>query len=149
MSVELAFEDPPRLLSVSDPEDDVPDEMDTASDSLLSELPEEHDYRVVWMNRDLEEILASQQRMLERSGNGERGGDSAALRHAFEAQLKKVRAELERRRVPVFDVAYARAVAKPFQVASEVCLFLGGDLDAKSAASAVDSALYRQRSTTA
>lgn len=116
---------------------------------LLSDLPEEHDYRVVWMNRDLKEVLASQQRMLERRGDGDPRGNPAALSHAFEAQLKKVRAELKRRRVPVFDVAYARAVAEPSQVASEVCHFLGGDLDAKSAASAVDSALYRQRATTA
>ena len=43
---------------------------------LLPALPEGHDYRVVWMNRDLDEVLASQQRMLERSGGAADGGDA-------------------------------------------------------------------------
>lgn len=114
---------------------------------LLPALPEGHDYRVVWMNRDLDEVLASQQRMLERSGGAADGGDAAALRSAFASQLAKVRTEIEGRGVPILDVDYARAVAASGEVAAAVCNFVGGNLNVATAAAAVDSALYRQRIT--
>ena len=40
---------------------------------LLYDLPGNYDYRVVFMQRDLKEVLASQKKMLDRSGKGRRG----------------------------------------------------------------------------
>jgi len=112
---------------------------------LLTALPEEYEYRVIWMSRDLDEVLASQQRMLDHSGRSASDADPVVLRRAFESQLERVRAELEQRSVPILNVKYARAVAEPVAVAREVCDFLGGALDPTSAASAVDPTLYRER----
>lgn len=114
---------------------------------LLTALPGEYEYRVIWMSRDLDEVLASQQRMLDHSGRSESGSDPAALRRAFESQLDRIRAELEQRAISILDVEYARAVAEPVAVAREVCDFLGGALDPTAAASAVDPALYRERTS--
>ena len=107
---------------------------------LLPSLPREHDYRVVWMQRDLDEVLASQARMLERAGH-EAGADDTVLRRAFEKQVETARADFQVRGAPILDVDYARAVAEPLAVAREVCVFLGGDLDADVAAAVVDASL--------
>jgi hypothetical protein len=117
---------------------------------LLSHLPEPQGephrlrYAAVWMERDLGEVLASQAAMLERLGQST-GGDDALLRRGFERQLAAGRAALAERGAPVLTVSHAALLAGPDRVAAEVCRFLGGDLDARAAASVVDPVLHRAR----
>ena len=111
---------------------------------LLQYLPPEHRYVVVWMERDLSEVLASQARMLERAGHSP--GDDDALRRGFERQASAARKQLERYATRILPVGYASAIANAGRTAREVCAFLGGELDAAAAAAAVEPALYRQRS---
>jgi hypothetical protein len=113
---------------------------------LLKHLGERERYRAIWMQRSLDEVLASQARMLEHSGREPSADDEALLRRAFEAQLEAARATLERRATPILFVSYAEAVAEPDRIATEVCAFVGGDLDIEAAASVVSPSLYRNRS---
>ncbi|MBX7106216.1 MAG: sulfotransferase [Gemmataceae bacterium] len=114
---------------------------------LLRELPVVAglDYRVVFMQRPLDEVLASQTAMLRRDGKA--AGNPAILRPAFEKQLAQVEAWLATRGdMTVLPVSYHRVVSDPLAVAGEVRTFLGMSLDIDAMARAVDPSLYRERS---
>lgn len=111
---------------------------------LLTWLPEHYNYQVVFMQRDLDEVLASQQQMLTR--RGEAGGDDHAVRAACEAHLSQVERFMAAR--PCFStlfLPYRAAVTSPEATAATVARFLGRRLDLAAMAGAVDPALYRQR----
>ena len=66
---------------------------------LLSFLPPEYDYRVIFMERDLDEIMASQRSMLDRVAGGDvRESDDEALARAYGHQLAQVRRWLAERK---------------------------------------------------
>jgi hypothetical protein len=113
---------------------------------LLHHLPDPGPYRVVLMRRDLDEVLDSQDRMLERRGQAVADGESAQLRQRFEAHLAEVRAMLARR--PCFqtlEVEYPDVLRDPRGVAGRVARFLGEPLDLERMAAAVNPALHRSR----
>ena len=115
-------------------------------DKDLYDLAPEEAAEVRQTPGSLDEVLASQARMLEHSGREPSADDKTLLRRAFEAQLEAARATLERRATPILFVSYAEAVAEPDRIATEVCAFVGGDLDIEAAASVVSPSLYRNRS---
>ncbi len=112
---------------------------------LLYDLPRERQYRVVFMRRNVDEILASQKAMLGRLGReGGKASDEdlakifARKLQAFEAWIKQW---------PCFrmiHVDYQEAVRDPQTQAERVSEFLGG-LRIERMAAAVDPSLYRQR----
>lgn len=115
---------------------------------LLTFLPEEHDYRVVFMQRDLHEVLASQNKMLvqraERPGTPE---EDERMRRHYEKHLAKVHRFLASRRCfTVLPVNYRRALEHPRDEAGRINEFLGGGLDIDKMAAVGDPALYRNRS---
>jgi len=117
---------------------------------LLRELPADgrFTYRVIFMKRPLAEIIASQRVMLERQGKA--SADEAALMKIYQSQLLQVEQWLAAQ--PAFSfrlVDYHRVLENPLDVAEEINVFLGGDLDVAAMAGAVDATLYHQRSTEA
>ena len=117
---------------------------------LLTWLPEEHDYRVVFMQRDLHEVLASQNKMLvqraEAPGTPE---DDARLREHYEKHLAKVHRFLASRSCfSVLRVDYQRALEHPREEAERINEFLGGGLDVDRMAAVGDPLLYRNRRKT-
>jgi ElaB/YqjD/DUF883 family membrane-anchored ribosome-binding protein len=113
---------------------------------LLHHLPEPGPYRVIFMRRDLDEVLDSQDRMLERTGQGVSEGESAALKHRFAAHLDEVRAMLTRRRCfATLEVQYRDVLDDPRGAADRVARFLGTPLDVARMAAAVNPALHRSR----
>ena len=57
---------------------------------LLLSLPADHDYRVIFMQRPLAEVLASQDQMLRHRGSYKEGTNQAAIAAAFEKHLNEV-----------------------------------------------------------
>ncbi len=113
--------------------------------SLLLYLPPQYRYRVVFMRRDLDEVLASQAKMLERRGEGAAGGDEE-LRDSYVQHLEKVAFQLRYR--PNFEalyVDYRDVLEHPEAQARRIADFLGGGLDVARMAEAVDPNLYRNR----
>jgi len=102
-------------------------------------------YRVVFMERDLREIIASQARMLMRQGKQAPGDQSSDLSQVFYQQLSIVRTWLNDRAIPALAVSYHGAVREPKGVAKEVNGFLGGTLNEDAMAAAVASDLHRER----
>jgi hypothetical protein len=114
--------------------------------ALLTALPDGYRYRVVMMHRDLDEVLASQAKMLARGGHADGAAPPHVLKRAYASQLRDLDRWLDER--PQFerlDVHYDEVVADPAGQAERVAAFL--DLGGRSGAmaAAVDSTLYRNR----
>jgi hypothetical protein len=114
--------------------------------ALLIHLPDEFDYRVIFMRRPIAEVLASQSAMLDRLGHAGPRGDDARLADLFARHLEEVDALLRRRpKIARLDVDYPAVVDSPLRVADAVNAFLDGALDPARMAAAVSPELHRQR----
>lgn len=112
---------------------------------LLRELPAEHNYKVVFMRRDMDEILASQKKMLTRRDEDSDTEDERMAK-LFEADL--FRARYLMKRAPQFEfleIHYRDALADPLAAARAMRDFLGTDLDVERMVEVVDPELYRNR----
>jgi hypothetical protein len=113
---------------------------------LLADLPAGPEYRVVLMRRDLDEMVASQKRMLERLGRPA-GALSDAKRIAmFATHLERIERELPSR--PGFSllvVDYNQLLADARPQLEQIDGFLGGGLDVEAMTAVVDPTLYRNR----
>lgn len=111
---------------------------------LLLSLPEGRSYKVLFMERPLPEVLASQKEMMKRRGTAGAASDDL-MTAAFTKHLREVRARLEKMGVPIHSVEYRKLVEDPVVTARSVRHFLGLDLDADAMARQVDASLYRNR----
>ncbi len=113
--------------------------------SLLQYLPKDNFYRVVFMRRNLREVLASQTKMLDRRSESSQTSDDDMLK-MFTSHLDKVEFQLRFR--DFFEVLYLdyRAVLEdPVGEARRINGFFGGVLDEGRMVEVVDPALYRNR----
>lgn len=114
--------------------------------SLLGFLPPQYQYRVIFMRRALEEIIASQDRMLERLGREVPSAPREAVMDAFERHLRQITSWLsEQQNMTVLYVNYSSVVEDVEKEALQICNFLGRDLDTKAMASKVEKSLHRER----
>lgn len=114
--------------------------------TLLYDLPAGFEYRVVLMNRNLDEVLASQRKMLDRRGEKGATISTDRLRRVFTEQLEKVRTWLAGK--PQFDaisIDYQSVISDPEGQSRRISDFLGGGLDLALMAAAVAPSLYRQK----
>src|SRR5579884_1605565 len=113
---------------------------------LLYDLPADYTYRVVFMKRPLEEVIASQEVMLQRHGKASDQLDAARLRAIYQKQRQEVLDWLAAQ--PTFGllvVEYQDVLRQPEQVIGELNGFLGGELDTAAMLQVPDWSLYRQR----
>ena len=111
---------------------------------LLYELPPTEKYRVVFMERDLDEMIRSQEKMLARLGKPAAPAD--AIKQHFTRHLEKLRSWLaEQRNFEVLYVQYKEVVEHPALQAARISEFLPGQADGAAMAGTVDPALYRNR----
>jgi hypothetical protein len=113
---------------------------------LLTYLPESYDYAVLFMRRDLSEIIASQNTMLD-ARDAPRGGGDEQTRLHYEQHLEQVERFLARRSCfSTLPVNYADVLASPREQAARINAFMGGQLDVERMARVAEPALYRSRS---
>ncbi len=111
---------------------------------LLYELPSSQRYRIIFMERDLDEMIASQEKMLERLGKPAAPADQ--IRHLFTQHLERVRAWLaDQPNLVVLYVRYRDLVAHPADESARIAAFLDGRADPAQMAATVDASLYRNR----
>ena len=112
---------------------------------LLLSVPQGRNYKLLFMERPLPEVLASQDEMLKRRGAMD-SVDHVVMTTAFTDHLKAVSAFLERRNdIPLYRVGYRRLVSDPAGNAKEIRDFLGLDLNVEAMALQVDPSLYRNK----
>ncbi len=111
---------------------------------LLKDLPPDLNYRVILMRRDLEEVLASQRKMLDRRGETDDTPDERMM-ELWQDQLWRVNYLL--RTAPQFEwieVEYGEALRDPAGAATRIASLVDG-LDERAMAEVVDPSLYRNR----
>ena len=110
---------------------------------LLRELPKSNNYKVLFIRRDLSEILASQAKMLDRRGE-ESTTDDARMKQLFEADIWRARYQL--RNGSHFDwleLEHRGFIENPAEQAERIRDFLEMDLDVDAMAAVVDRSLHR------
>jgi hypothetical protein len=114
---------------------------------LLLSLPEGHEYRVIFMQRPLSEVLASQEVMLHHRGTAKSGADNSVVAAAFEKNLRAVNAWLDSKAyVNTLHVSYHEVLRDAEHIGQRLSQFLGIGLDVEAMTRQVDASLYRNRS---
>ena len=116
---------------------------------LLLDLPLTYQYRVVFMRRHLDEVVKSQDIMLERQGKDTGGVPEDRLKDVFRVQIHKVEQHIKERgdRFRFIEVDYNEVVSDPKPQVERVSSFLDG-LDEEKMVAVVEPSLYRNRAST-
>ncbi|MFZ0735223.1 MAG: sulfotransferase [Candidatus Sulfotelmatobacter sp.] len=113
---------------------------------LLLSLPAGFEYRVIFMQRPLPEVLASQDQMMRRRGTYKEGANSAVMAAAFEKHLREVYAWLDSTPyVQALRMSYRDVLNNPREVSRQLAEFLGLPLISDAMCRQVDASLYRNR----
>lgn len=113
--------------------------------SLLYDLPDTESYRIVFMLRDINEVLASQTKMLERLGQPPAPVDQ--LKNSFEIHLKRLFAWLQDRpNIRMIEINYNRLISEPDTECVAISEFLDHPLNVQQMLDVIDPTLYRNRS---
>jgi hypothetical protein len=116
---------------------------------LLLALPAGHDYRIIFMERPLAEVVASQAEMIRRRGTSGPQIADGALLAALQAHLNQVNSWLKNQGETGFHVCrvqYHEVLTNARGVCEKIHGFLGRSLNLEAMAGQIDTSLYRQRS---
>jgi predicted AlkP superfamily phosphohydrolase/phosphomutase/Flp pilus assembly protein TadD len=109
---------------------------------LLQHLPNTHNYKIVFMQREMNEVLKSQQKMLGRDTSTFPMG----LADTFQKQLERSKTIVSSMpNMEIMYVNYSDIIENPFEQAENVNAFLGLDLNMNDMVNAVDKNLYRTK----
>jgi hypothetical protein len=111
---------------------------------LLKSLPADNNYKVLFMHRNLKEIVASQNKMLARRGEKNDTPDERAVA-LLDEQVRDARFFLRRPQFDVMELNYREILDAPGPVAVRMAAFVGGPLDVQKMTQVVDVQLYRNR----
>jgi len=113
---------------------------------LVYDLPADISYRIVFLERDLDEVLASQEAMMRRSGLDPDQIGHEVLIKLFQAEIFAFRRWAEAQaNVRIFYANHARVIADPKKAAQEIAQFLGLPMDTAAMAEVVTPELHRNR----
>lgn len=112
---------------------------------LLKDLPDDNDYKIIFMRRDLNEVLASQNKMLVHRGE-ENQTEDIKMADIYMSHIASVR--IMSRKKPnwqMLEIRYDETVKDPRSAARKLKEFLGDKVDENKMVEAVDAELYRNR----
>lgn len=110
---------------------------------LIPHLPLNYRYKIIFMEREMTEILRSQQKMLDRLGK--KVELETSLADSFESSVQNVKDWIEdQRNIDVLYVNYAEVIENPSSETERINEFLGGGLDEIKMSQAVDAGLRRE-----
>ena len=113
---------------------------------LLYDLPRDRRYKIIFMRRNMEEILASQHVMLQRQGKPCDADEHATMRKLFAQHLEHVQSWLAgQREMEVCYIWHHDLLQQPRNALTPVCKILGRPLDIQRMVDVVDVRLYRHR----
>jgi len=113
--------------------------------ALLENLPQQYSYKIIFMERALKEVLASQKKMLDHRGTISKVSDEE-MEQQLHKHLLAIRPWLVRQpNIDVLYVNYNALISKPEPVCERVEEFLGSPLDQKKMLSVPTEKLYRNR----
>ncbi len=114
--------------------------------ALLPHLPSRYRYKVIFMRRQMEEILASQKVMLRRRKQPTDKVADEQMAALFRSHLRKIENWIaEQANVEVLYLNYNEMVDDPVKQVERIGQFLEQRLDSEKMVSVIDRGLYRER----
>ncbi len=112
---------------------------------LLLDLPSNENYKIIFMQRNMKEVLASQKKMLERL-NQDAGPDDDEMGELLTTHLEKTFSWIDQQtHIYVLYVRYNDLIANPSKEVKIVNEFLDLELDFEEMRAVIDVSLYRNR----
>jgi hypothetical protein len=113
---------------------------------LLKPLPATQHYKIIFMRRKMEEILASQKQMLIRRGQPTDTIPDAKMAEMFNKHLRDIESFIEKQ--PYMEclyISYNDVLENAAANVEKINEFLGGAMNKAAMLEVVDKALHRQR----
>lgn len=99
-------------------------------------------YKFIFMNRDIEEVLRSQEKMLAVDQRAKR----QQLTEIYKNHIEKTKLFIENNHFPLIDIYYKNLLFEPKQEIQRLLTFLNSQADINTLASQIKPDLYRNRS---
>lgn len=113
---------------------------------LLKYLPDTHKFKIIFMQREIFEVLASQRKMMERRGEKEDNIPEEKMAEQFKSHLDQTYQWIrDQNNIDILFVNYNDTLNSSMNTAVLVNEFLDVELDLEKMANVVDNTLYRQR----
>jgi hypothetical protein len=113
---------------------------------LIMNLPSEHKYKVIFMQRAMKEVLSSQKKMLGRLGKEDDKVEDEKMKKIYQQHLKDVNVWISKQpNIEVVYVNYNTMLNNPLDSLRKVNDFLGGEMDVNVMAGIINKDLYRER----
>ncbi|HMU70543.1 MAG TPA: sulfotransferase domain-containing protein, partial [Chitinophagales bacterium] len=114
---------------------------------LLFELPANYRYRIIFMERDLDEVIKSQHHMLVRDGKAKEDALNLRIVNAFKQNLERVQTWVpQQQNMEILYVSHRNLVNNPTEELKKINAFLGGTMNVDAMAAVVDKSLHREKS---
>lgn len=114
--------------------------------ALLEHLPQNYSYKIIFIHRKIEEILASQKQMLIRRGQPTDKVSDEEMKKIFLKHVQQVEDWLANQsNIDVMYLYYNEILKEPVKYSARINQFLGDILNTKNMAGIVDKTLHRQR----
>ena len=115
--------------------------------ALLEYLPGNHHYKILFMEREISEILASQRKMLAHRNEESKTSDTE-MESQFREHLSAIKFWIARQpNIEVLYVDYNRLLSSPDEYCPAIAEFIGMPINVEKMRSVPDEHLYRNRST--
>lgn len=112
----------------------------------LPNLPPDHQYMILFMERRIEEVLSSQRKMIERRGEPQDDVPDEVMAAIFVKHLEDTAEWLSNQsNIKTLYLSYNETLEDPEKTSEKVSEFLGRPLDIEKMMQVVDPKLYRQR----
>ena len=112
---------------------------------LLKYLPNGFSYRIIFMHRNLDEVIASQNKLIERRPDAHASADRERLVYLFEKELVSAENVLKQRDIATLHLEHGKTIEDPANTSAELRNFLNYGLKEKEMAKVIDPRLYRRR----
>lgn len=113
---------------------------------LLPYLPPQYEYKVIFMQRNLAEVMASQAKMLNGFLKGTDPVQDSQIENAFQEHLKRLETWISAQsNIQAFYVRYNQLLANPEAVIPDMARFLNCPLNPRDVLGVIDPHLYRNR----
>lgn len=114
--------------------------------ALLEYLPKDYQYRVIFMHRNIDEVLRSQRKMLAHRGEDVDAVNDAEMAELFAKHVAKVKAWLRQQpNFSVLDIDYNAMMQEPSTYIRSINQFIDNTLDEQAMAKMINPTLYRNR----
>ncbi|MFA5995493.1 MAG: sulfotransferase domain-containing protein [Patescibacteria group bacterium] len=113
---------------------------------LLYDLPAQYQYKIIFMRRKISEIIASQKKMLARSGKQTTPEEDREVAELFEQHLVNMQSWLTKQtNISVMYFWYHEILSNPKDNIVKINQFFDNKLDTVAMSQVVDKALYRNK----